>query len=155
ALMDIAAAQWAFDRLGVITRMDLRLRPGTSAAAALDAINAQLPPGVAAAEMEVAAERGLALSRAYRVNLNMLALVSLFTGAVLVYATQTLSVLRRRTHLALLRALGLPARALAALLAIEAAALGAVGTALGLALGIATAHAAIAYLGSDLGAGFF
>ena len=47
------------------------------------------------------------LSRAYRVNLNVLALVALFTGGMLVFATQTLSVARRRPQFALLRTLGL------------------------------------------------
>jgi putative ABC transport system permease protein len=155
ALMDVASAQWAFDRLGVLTRLDVRLRPGADLNRTLAAINAELPPGVAASGSEVAAEQGLALSRAYRVNLNMLALVALFTGAVLVYSTQALSVLRRRTHFALLRALGLPARTLTALLAFEAAVLGLVGTLFGLVLGVVTAHLAIAHLGSDLGAGFF
>jgi putative ABC transport system permease protein len=155
ALMDIASAQWAFDRLGVLTRMDVRLRPGAELDRTLTAINAELPPGVVAAKADVAAAQGLALSRAYRVNLNMLALVSLFTGAVLVYSTQVLSVLRRRTHFALLRALGLPARALGALLGFEALVLGAIGTLFGLLLGIAAADAAIAHLGGDLGAGFF
>ena len=37
------------------------------------------------------------MSRAYRVNLNVLALVALFTGAFLVFSTQALSVLRRRS----------------------------------------------------------
>ena len=144
ALMDIASAQWAFDRLGTLTRIDLRLRPGVDTERALAAINAELPPGVVATRTEVAAEQGLALSRAYRVNLNMLALVSLFTGAVLVYSTQALSVLRRRTHFALLRALGLPARAVALLLATEALVLGAIGTARGLEHGLAAAHVGLA-----------
>jgi putative ABC transport system permease protein len=155
ALMDIASAQWAFDRLGTLTRIDLRLRRGASAERALAAINAELPPGVAAAEVAIAAEQGLALSRAYRVNLDMLALVALFTGAVLVYSTQTLSVLRRRTHIALLRALGLPRRGLAAWLAIEAIALGGIGAAAGIALGIGAAQLALTRFGGDLGAGFF
>lgn len=155
ALMDIASAQWAFDRLGVLTRLDVRLRPGAELGRTVAAINAELPPGVVASKSDVAAEQGLALSRAYRVNLNMLALVSLFTGAVLVYSTQALSMLRRRTHFALLRALGLPARMLGALLAVETGVLGVIGTILGLLLGIVTAGIAIAHLGGDLGAGFF
>jgi putative ABC transport system permease protein len=155
ALMDIASAQWAFDRLGVLTRMDVRLRSGADLERTLAAIDAELPPGVVASKVEVAAVQGLALSRAYRVNLTMLALVSLFTGAVLVYSTQVLSVLRRRTHFALLRALGLPAGALGVLLAFEAGVLGAIGTLFGLLLGIAAAELAIAHLGGDLGAGFF
>mgnify|MGYP006195016669 CR=1 FL=1 len=48
-------------------------------------------------------QRNANLSRAYRVNLNVLALVALFTGGLLVFSTQALSIVRRRTQLALLR----------------------------------------------------
>ena len=47
------------------------------------------------------------LSRAYRINMNVLALVALFTGAFLVFSTQALSVVRRRAQFAMLRVLGL------------------------------------------------
>ena len=46
------------------------------------------------------------LSRAYRVNLNVLALVALFTGAFLVFTTISFSVLRQQSQLALLNILG-------------------------------------------------
>jgi len=155
ALMDIASAQWTFDQLGRLSRIDLRLRPEASVAATIERINQALPVGLSAIEAEQASEQGLAMSRAYRVNLNMLALVSLFTGAVLVFSTQTLSALRRRTHFALLRALGVSSRMLVALLTAEGILLGIIGTSLGLLLGILGAHLAVSYAGSDLGAGFF
>ncbi len=155
ALMDIAAAQWTFDQLGRLSRLDLRLRPEAPVAATLESIHCALPAGLIAVEAEQASAQGLAMSRAYRVNLNMLALVSLFTGAVLVFSTQTLSALRRRTHFSLLRALGVSSRMLVALLTGEGILLGAIGTSLGLGLGIFSAHLAIGYAGSDLGAGFF
>ena len=50
--------------------------------------------------------RRMRMSRAYRVNLNVLALVALFTGGLLVFSTQALSVVRRRPQFALLRTLG-------------------------------------------------
>ena len=155
ALMDIGVAQWAFERIGRLTRVDLRLRPGHDPAAIRDRINAMLPAGVHAVEPEMTARQSLALSRAYRVNLNMLALISLFTGAVLVFSTQVLSALRRRTHFALLRALGMTETQLATILAIEAALLGLLGAALGICLGLLVAQFALAYAGADLGAGFF
>ena len=155
ALMDIAAAQSTFERIGQLTRVDLRVRAGHDAAAVRDRINAMLPAGVNAVEPEMTARQSLALSRAYRVNLNMLALISLFTGAVLVFSTQVLSALRRRTHFALLRALGMTQRQLASLLVIEAALIGVVGALLGIGLGLLVAHFALAYAGADLGAGFF
>lgn len=155
ALMDIGAAQWALEHVGRLTRIDLRLRPGSTIPDTAARLQPLLPPGVLALEAERESERGLSLSRAYRVNLNMLALVSLFTGAVLVFSTQSLSALRRRAQFGLLRALGVSARMLTALVTLEATLLGCLGTALGLSIGIAAAHLAVAHAGADLGAGFF
>ena len=73
-----------------------------------------LPAGVHAAPPEAEGERGANLTQAYRLNLDMLALVALFTGAFLVFSSQVLALLRRRTQLALLRTLGVTRGALAA-----------------------------------------
>jgi predicted secreted hydrolase len=51
----------------------------------------------------------------------------LFTGAFLVFSTQALSVLRRRSQFALLRVLGLPRRALLRQVLVEGASLGVIG----------------------------
>jgi putative ABC transport system permease protein len=89
------------------------------------------------------------------VNLDVLALVALFTGAMLVYATQTLGVARRRTQFALLRTLGLPAQRLVRGVLAEAALVGVAGAIAGLAIGYAMASVALREFGPDLGAGFF
>jgi len=96
-----------------------------------------------------------ALSRAYRVNLDMLALVALLTGSFLVYATQSLSVARRLQAFALLRTLGMQKRGVTALVAMEGALAGIVGAILGLLLGYGLAEGALAFLGGDLGGGYF
>jgi putative ABC transport system permease protein len=67
------------------------------------------------------------LSRAYRVNLNVLALVALFTGAFLVYSLQAQAVIARRTQLAFLRVIGLTRKRGRAAAVVEAAMLGVVG----------------------------
>ena len=90
AVTDIATAQWRFDRLGVLTRIDLRLREGVAAAGALRAIAAGLPPGVFVATPEQVESQAARLSRAYRVNLTMLALIALLTGGFLVFSAQAL-----------------------------------------------------------------
>src|SRR5262249_51680657 len=98
---------------------------------------------------------GASLTQAYRLNLDMLALVALLTGAFLVFSSQVLALLRRRTQLALLRTLGITRRGLAAQLLIESAALGLAGSALGVTLGYLLAGQALASFGADLGAGYF
>jgi putative ABC transport system permease protein len=155
AVMDIASVQLALDRLGRLNRVDLKLRPGMDIEAFRKSLAARLPPGVHVATLDTEAERGASLSRAYRINLNMLALVALFTGAFVVFTTLALSVLRRRRELALLRVLGVTRAGVARLVLTEAAILGAFGAAVGIAAGHFMALAVLKRFGPDLGAGYF
>lgn len=155
ATMDIGAAQWRLARLGKLTRIALRLKTGSDVAAAKTRLAAQLPAGVFLGEPEDADIRASNLSRAYRVNLNVLALVALFTGAFLVFSTQTLAVVRRRGEFALLRTLGWPARQLVGQIVAEGATIGLGGSLLGALLGIGVARFAIGLFGGDLGGGYF
>ena len=155
AVMDIAAVQDAFDSHGRLTRIDLRAAPGTDVADLARRVQALLPPGVVAAPPQAGMAAAARLSRAYRVNLNVLALVALFTGSMLVFATQSLSVARRRPQFALLRTLGLRRRELVGLVIAEAAVLGCVAAIGGIVAGHALAFIALREFGPDLGAGFF
>ncbi len=155
AVVDIATAQWRFDRLGVLHRIDLRLKAGADAANLENGIRSLLPAGVVVLRPDEAEGRQANLSRAYRVNLNMLALIALMTGAFLVFSAQSLAVVRRRAEFAFLRAAGVTRAMLVAWLVAEGAAVGAVGAAFGVALGYALARLALSALGGDLGAGFF
>ncbi|WP_288253889.1 ABC transporter permease [uncultured Hydrogenophaga sp.] len=152
-VMDVAAAQALAGRVGALSRIDLRLAPGASADQVLAALD--LPPGTLAQRPEQAGERVSNLSRAYRVNLTVLALVALFTGAFLVFSVLSLSVTRRQGPLALLGVLGLSAHERLRLVLAESALLGLVGSAIGVALGSAVAAVALRQLGGDLGGGYF
>ncbi|QGZ37600.1 putative ABC transport system permease protein [Pseudoduganella flava] len=160
-VMDIGAAQWRFGRLGKLSRVDLKLRDGVDRnafQAALAADLARAYPGrfrVGQPNDANQESRNSNMSRAYRVNLSVLALVALFTGAFLVFSTQALSVMRRRSQFALLRVLGLERRQLLRQVLIEGASLGVIGSLLGIAGGYAIAAAALKLFGGDLGAGYF
>ncbi|MGB4118446.1 MAG: FtsX-like permease family protein [Polaromonas sp.] len=153
AVMDIGAAQDLFDKRGQLSRIDLRLKPGTDRAAFIQSL--QLPPNIKAAEPGDAAERVSNLSRAYRVNLTVLALVALFTGAFLVFSVLSLSVAKRAQQFALLGVLGLTGRERLTLVLIESSLLGLLGSSLGLLLGTGLAALALRVLGGDLGGGYF
>jgi putative ABC transport system permease protein len=152
-LMDIASAQWTFNQIGRLNRIDLRLRSGNNVESFRVALGHTLPVGVLAIAPQVERDRAITVTRAYRVNLNMLALVALWTGAFLVFSTQSLSVLRRRRSLALLRALGVTRAQLQRALVAEGAALGVAGSLLGVILGLAFAAIVLRYLTGDLGNG--
>jgi len=155
ALTDIATAQWRLDRLGNLNRIDLRLVPGASRAAVQGQIGKRLPPGVHVRAVQDVAEASAGPSRAYRVNLNVLALVALFTGGFLVFSAQALEVARRRGEHALLRVLGLERKGILRLVLAEAAAIGVLGSLLGIGLGALIATLALRSFGADLGAGMF
>jgi putative ABC transport system permease protein len=151
-LMDIASAQWMF-QTGRLNRIDLRLIPGTDVESFRRALSRRLPAGVLAIAPQVERDRAVSATRAYRVNLNMLAMVALWTGAFLVFSTQSLSVLRRRASLALLRAIGATRAQLQWALIGEGVALGALGSLLGIALGLGAADGMLRILAGDLGNG--
>lgn len=155
AIVDIAALQWRFGKLGRLTRIDLRLADGVTPEQAAPALQALLPAGVLVEPPAAAADQAANLSRAYRVNLTLLAAIALLTGGFLVFSAQALSVVRRRGEFAFLRALGLPRRSLFAWLLAEGALVGLAGGLIGAALGHGLAWAALALLGGDLGAGYF
>ncbi|MDZ7937315.1 MAG: ABC transporter permease [Rhodoferax sp.] len=157
AVMDIAAAQDLFGLTDHISRVDLLLRPGTDKAAWAQRVQAApgWPADLLLREPGDAEARMGNLSRAYRVNLTVLALVALFTGGFLVFSVLALSVTKRAQQLALLGVLGLTGRQRLRLVLAEAAALGTLGSGLGIALGTGLAALALRLLGADLGGGYF
>jgi putative ABC transport system permease protein len=154
-MLDIAEAQWRLQRTGRLDRVDLRLQPQADRAAVRAAITRLLPPGVDVVTPGEATDDAVRLTRAYRSNLTALALVALFTGAFLVYATQSLAVARRRREIALLHAMGMTAREQLRASLLSGVIVGALGAALGVVLGALVARAGLAAFGADLGAGYF
>jgi putative ABC transport system permease protein len=157
AVMDIAAAQDLFEKPGRLTRLDLRLRAGVDRAAFVrtQQAAADWPKDARLVEPGDTLERMSTLSRAYRVNLTVLALVALFTGGFLVFSVLALSVSRRAQQFALLGVLGLTGGQRLGLVMLEAGLLGLTGSLLGIALGTGLAALALRLLGGDLGGGFF
>jgi putative ABC transport system permease protein len=155
AVMDIAAAQWKFGKVGKLSRVDVQLERGVDRESFRRDLQARLGSLWVVSETRDVESRTDRLSRAYRINMNVLALVALFTGAFLVFSTQAMSVVRRRAQLAMLRVLGLTRGQLLRQILIEGALLGLLGSLSGLALGYALASGALHFFGSDLGGGYF
>ncbi len=150
-LMDIASAQWTFARLGRLNRLDLALEPGTSAGEFMASLSPLLPAGVAATPAAVETSRAAGATRAYRVNLNMLALVALLTAGFLVFSIQSLAMLRRRQSIALMRALGFARAQIQIGLLGEGLVIGALASLLGVAIGALLASIVVHWLEGNLG----
>jgi putative ABC transport system permease protein len=151
AVMDLAGAQTTLQNIGRITRIDVRLAAGITRWPDTLA----LPANVRVVSPQDGEARVSNLSRAYRVNLTVLALVALFVGAFLVFSVVSLSVAQRTQGFALLGVLGMAARERRWLVWLECAGIGVLGSTLGVALGGVMAHFALQWLAGDLGGGYF
>jgi putative ABC transport system permease protein len=158
-LTDLATAQWRFNALGRLSRIDLRLDPTLPKAIAIGRLHDRLTragfKGLELLEPDASVQRMSNLSRAYRVNLAVLALVALFTGAFLVWTALTLAVRRQRAVLALLGVLGMPPSRVTALVALQGLTVALTGSLLGIGLGVLAAQGLLLTVGGDLGGGYF
>ncbi len=119
---------------GRLTRIDLVLPVGDTAA--VGAVRAALPAGVEVRPASTQAEALSTMTAAFRLNLTALSLLALVVGVFLIYNTVTFAVVQRRRVLGTYRALGVTRAEVFRAILGEALVVGAVGTALGLALGV-------------------
>ena len=155
-VMDIGLAQKLLRRPGRVDRILIRLpssSPGAPAADAADcerAIAAALPAGVMLARRGERTDENRKMLAAFRWNLRLLSYIALIVGAFLIYNTISVSVVRRRREIGVLRAVGATrAQVLGAFLA-EAAFFGLAGAAAGIPLARAMAASAVRLLGATV-----
>jgi putative ABC transport system permease protein len=152
---DIAWVQQYFGQSDQVTEIRIRLTQDTPRRDWIAREQRALPPGLIFKTAEDETARVSNLSRAYRVNLNVLALVALLTGGFLVFATQLTAVAQRGQSFALLGVIGLSPAARTRQILIEALAIGVPGAMAGLALGWGIAQVLVNTVGADLGGGYF
>jgi putative ABC transport system permease protein len=135
-VMDLNAAQLAFHKVGTLDRIDLALQPGVAVEAMQEALQARLGPGV---KVERPTFRNAAVEkmlRSFQVNLTALSMIALFVGMFLIYNTLSSAVVERRKDIAIMRAVGAGRGAIAGVFLVEGLVVGAVGTGLGIPLGV-------------------
>ncbi|MBK7047590.1 MAG: FtsX-like permease family protein [bacterium] len=135
AVMDIAQAQELFGRPGKIQQVDIVLRKGADPAAVAARLQERLGAGVRVQTPEQRRQDASGLLAAFRLNLTALSLISVFVGVFLVLTTVQASLVRRRREFGVLRSLGATRAQVLWLVLGESAALGVLGTALGIPLG--------------------
>jgi len=149
-LMDIAAAQLAFDRLGRVDRLDVLLPDGADLNAAVATIASRLPDGLHAQRPGRRGEQVETMLEAFHTNLTAMSWIALVVGLFLVYNTVTISVVARRQEIGTLRALGLTRHKVLLLFLGEATALAVAGIIIGLGLARLLADAAVTLTSSTV-----
>lgn len=142
AVMDIAAAQLAFGRLGKLDRIDL-IVPPSKLSETESKLSGSLPAGLRAEPPQSRVQQANKMLRAFRWNLAALSYVSLVVGAFLIYNTIAVSVVRRRAEIGTLRSLGSTRGQILRLFLSEAVLLGLAGGLAGVAVGRALAGLAL------------
>ena len=135
ALMDIAAAQLAFNRIGLLDRVDVKLKRGLDINVAEAEIERRLPSGLKVLRPETGYGQVEKMIAAFHFNLSALGSIALLVGLFLIYNTVSISVITRREEVGALRAVGASRVMVLALFLGEALLLTIVGTICGLGLG--------------------
>jgi putative ABC transport system permease protein len=143
ALMDIAAAQTAFNRIGLLDRVDIKLGSGSSPDESEAELAARLPEGLKVARPEAAYGQVEKMIAAFHFNLGALGSIALLVGLFLIYNTISISVITRREEIGTLRAIGAGRPMVLGLFLGEAILLATAGTIIGLGLGRLMAAAAV------------
>ncbi len=135
-VLDIAAAQVALARPGVLDRIDLILPAGQEGVELAARIRGVMP---ASATLESTGTRTAAMAgmiASFDLNLRALSLLAMVFGMFLIYNALNFSVIQRRELFGRMRTLGVTKRDVYATVLWEAVAIASLGTALGLVVGI-------------------
>jgi putative ABC transport system permease protein len=144
AILDIAHAQEAFGKVGLLDRIDLLLAPQASLEGVSTTLRENLPPNIVVRRPQTRNNQVENMIGAFRLNLTALSFVSLFVGMFLIYNSMSISVIRRRREIGILRSLGVSERQVLALFLTEGAILGVLGAILGIGIGLIMAKFTLA-----------
>ena len=142
-VMDLAPATRVLGRQGTLDRILVSTPEGRSMEEWQQVLQAALPPGVVVAAQGSRTNENRRMLAAFRWNLRVLSYIALVVGAFLIYNTISVSVVRRRTEIGILRALGATRGGVRMAFLGEAACFGIAGGLAGLALGRVMAESAV------------
>ncbi len=142
-VMDLAGADRALKRAGRLDRILLKIPESANPEEWQKRIAALLPTGVEIRPQGTGTVENRKMLAAFRWNLRLLSYIALVVGAFLIYNTISVSVVRRRAEIGLLRALGASRGNVFGAFLGEAVGIGLAGALLGLPLGRLLASGAV------------
>ena len=134
-VMDLAAAQHALVRFGRVDRILLKVPETPGLEEWQQRLRGVLPAGAEVRPQGTGTNENRRMLAAFRWNLRLLSYISLVVGAFLIYNTISVSVVRRRPEIGIVRALGASRRVILSAFVGEAACFGIAGALIGIPLG--------------------
>ena len=154
-LMDLAPATRLLRRGGRLDRILIEAPPSRSIEDWETLLRRSLPPGVAIARQGTQTEGNRRMLESFRWNLRVLSYVSLAVGAFLIYNTISVSIVRRRFEIGILRALGTSRAGILAGILAEACCFGLLGGMVGIVLGRVMSEGAVKMVASTVASLYF
>jgi putative ABC transport system permease protein len=151
-LMDVYAAQIAFERGRRFDRIDVVAAPGVTPGVLQQRLEQSLKGKLPIARPERRSEDAERIVAGFKLGLSLASFVAIFVGAFIVYNALAIAVAQRRREIGILRALGTRRSQILAVFLAEGALLGGVGALLGLGLGYALAKNVLQMVGSTVSA---
>jgi putative ABC transport system permease protein len=139
---DIGLAQEILKWPGRITRVDL-IAPADVLPLVQEKLKEIMPTDVLVATPDTRSEQAEKMVRSFEYNLLALTFIALMVGMFLIYNTMTITILRRRPEIGILRAIGVSRRTVQSIFLWEAICLGLMGTTLGVVMGAFMADGAL------------
>jgi len=141
-IADMSVAQQVLQLGGKITSVEL-IVPEDKLKEIQQRLTEDLPPSVVAARPSQRGEQVEKMTRSFEYNLLALTFIALMVGMFLIYNTMTISVIRRRPEIGVLRAIGVRRSQIQVLFFLEALGFGFTGSGIGIALGLLMSSVAL------------
>jgi putative ABC transport system permease protein len=138
-LIDIASAQEALEKIGLIDRIDLMVDESLPMEGIEKELKKVIPPGVEVRRSDTRSGQIEKMVSAFHLNLTALSFISLIVGMFLIYNAISISVIQRRREIGILRSIGLTRLQVLNLFIGEAAWIGCLGSLFGIGIGIGLA----------------
>ncbi len=152
---DVGVADVLLQRGGTVDRVDLVLEEGVTVDEVAARLEERLPPSLVVERPETRGERVQEMIAAFRFNLRALGHISIVVGAFLVYNAMSIAVVRRRTAIGTLRAMGVSRGVIRGVFLLEGALVGLAGSAIGILVGSLMALAMLQPVSDAISINFF
>jgi putative ABC transport system permease protein len=147
---DIGLAQQITGKLRKLDSIEVILPPGRTLEYWRQLLIRKLPAGITVEPQGARTEENRKMLAAFRWNLHVLSYIALLVGAFLIYNTISISVVRRRGEIGILRALGATRSVVTGAFLSEALLFGFTGSVIGIAIGRVMAEGAVRLVGNTV-----